>query len=112
MVELISADESSSSSNKREYYLLSVPHTVRIEPADGDFGMTDRSVQFCCSICIVKTVVCEKILEEGGVYGQLTQLDCPVLFFPLDTDVISLERNSLFADVFLVKHEHRSPHEL
>lgn len=50
--------------------------------------------------------MCEKVLEEGGVYGQLKIMQCPVLMFPLDVDVISLERNFFFTHVFLV---HKDP---
>ena len=73
IVELISADESSGKINI-QYYLICLPRL---------------------------TTICEKRLEEGGVFGRLEILECPLLWFPLDVDVISLQRNNLFTDLFL-----------
>lgn len=49
-----------------------------------------------------QTGVCDKILEEEGVYGRISFIDAPVFFFPLDFDLISLELNDAFTPLFVV----------
>ena len=49
-----------------------------------------------------KSLLCEKRLEDRGVLGSFAYLDeLSVSWFPLDTDVVSLERPNIFADFHL-----------
>lgn len=43
-----------------------------------------------------RTIVCEKVLQEEGVYGDCTLADYPLYFIPFDSDVLSLELDSAF----------------
>ena len=48
-----------------------------------------------------KTLLCEKILEEEGVYGDAQVSEFPLDLIPLDDDVYSMELNDAFADLYL-----------
>jgi len=49
-----------------------------------------------------KSLLCEKRLEDRGVLGSFAFLDeLSISWFPLDTDVVSLERPNIFADFHL-----------
>jgi len=48
-----------------------------------------------------KSYVCEKILEEEGVYGHVIIMDLKLDFIPFDDDLISMEQPLFFSDVFL-----------
>lgn len=48
-----------------------------------------------------RTVVCEMILEELGVFGDLTIREFHLDLIPLETDVLSLENHNAFKEVTL-----------
>ena len=49
-----------------------------------------------------KSLLCEKRLEDRGVLGSFAFLDeLSISWFPLDSDVVSLERPNIFADFHL-----------
>jgi hypothetical protein len=48
-----------------------------------------------------KTLLCERILEEEGVYGDAHISEFPMDFMPLDDDVYSLELNDAFTDLYV-----------
>ncbi|PSR92389.1 Sec1-like protein [Coniella lustricola] len=50
-----------------------------------------------------RTVVSDKILEEAGVLGDVDISELPLYFFPLERDVLSLELDDAFEDLFLSK---------
>ncbi|KAI1338489.1 vacuolar protein sorting 33A-like protein [Xylariaceae sp. FL0016] len=50
-----------------------------------------------------RTVVSDKLLEESGVLGDVNIADLPLDFFPLERDVLSLELDDAFRDLFLFK---------
>ena len=50
-----------------------------------------------------RTKVSEKLLEEAGVLGDATIWDLPLYFFPLERDVLSLELDDSFQDLYLSK---------
>lgn len=39
-----------------------------------------------------RSLLCEKLLEEAGVYGRVAVRECQLHLFPLDNDILSLER--------------------
>jgi hypothetical protein len=39
-----------------------------------------------------RSLLCEKLLEEAGVYSRVSVRECPLHLFPLDDDILSLER--------------------
>ncbi|EFX62549.1 hypothetical protein DAPPUDRAFT_301010 [Daphnia pulex] len=59
-----------------------------------------------------RSAVCEQRLKDKGVYGTLTSIDeLPVDFFPLDSDVISMELDNVFKDLY-VDNEISSLHQI
>ncbi|CAK7275298.1 Vacuolar protein-sorting-associated protein 33 [Sporothrix epigloea] len=45
----------------------------------------------------------DAILEEAGVFGDVTIHELPLYFFPLEDDVLSLELDDTFKDLYLTK---------
>jgi vacuolar protein sorting-associated protein 33A len=50
-----------------------------------------------------RTLVSDKILEEAGVLGDTSILEFPLYFLPLEKDLLSLELNDAFSDLYLRK---------
>ncbi|KAI1865488.1 uncharacterized protein JN550_008245 [Neoarthrinium moseri] len=50
-----------------------------------------------------RTLVSDKLLEESGVLGDVSIHELPLYFFPLERDVLSLELDDSFRDLFLCK---------
>lgn len=50
-----------------------------------------------------RTLVSEKILEEAGVLGDTSIAELPLFFLPLEKDILSLELEDSFADLYLRK---------
>jgi vacuolar protein sorting-associated protein 33A len=48
-----------------------------------------------------RTLVSDKILEELGVLGDTSIAELPIYFVPLESDLISLELDDAFGDLFL-----------
>ena len=49
-----------------------------------------------------RTLVCDKILEEEGVLGDVSIAEFPMYFLPLEKDLLSLELEESFGDLYLV----------
>ncbi|KAL8784199.1 MAG: hypothetical protein Q9213_004091 [Squamulea squamosa] len=49
-----------------------------------------------------RTLVCNKILEEAGVLGDISVEALPLHFVPLDQDVFTLAYDDPFGDLYLV----------
>ncbi|KAF4123515.1 vacuolar protein sorting-associated protein 33A [Geosmithia morbida] len=50
-----------------------------------------------------RTNVSDQLLEEAGVLGDVSVSELPLLFFPLENDVLSLELGDAFRDLYLSK---------
>ncbi|KAL2129706.1 hypothetical protein VTI74DRAFT_7423 [Chaetomium olivicolor] len=50
-----------------------------------------------------RTLLSDKVLEEAGVLGDTNVAELPLFFFPLEKDVLSLELNDSFRDLYLAK---------
>ena len=50
-----------------------------------------------------RTLVSEKILEEAGVLGDTSIAELPLYFMPLEKDILSLELDDSFSDLYLRK---------
>lgn len=50
-----------------------------------------------------RTLVSEKILEEAGVLGDTSIAEFPLYFLPLEKDLLSLELDDSFSDLYLRK---------
>ncbi len=49
-----------------------------------------------------RTLVCNKILEDAGVLGDVSVEEFPLYFVPLEQDLLSLELDDSFRDLYLV----------
>ncbi|KAI0817703.1 Sec1-like protein [Xylaria sp. FL0064] len=50
-----------------------------------------------------RTLVSDKLLEEAGVLGDVNISELPIYFFPLERDILSLELDDSFRDLYLFK---------
>ncbi|KAI4756779.1 Sec1-like protein [Aureobasidium sp. EXF-3400] len=50
-----------------------------------------------------RTLVSDRILEENGVLGEVTIGECPLFLIPLEPDLLSLELEDAFSDLYLRK---------
>ncbi|PGH01956.1 hypothetical protein AJ80_08938 [Polytolypa hystricis UAMH7299] len=50
-----------------------------------------------------RTLVCNQILEDEGIIGDITIAEFPLLFLPLEDDILSLELEDSFSDLYLHK---------
>jgi len=48
------------------------------------------------------TRTCLNILEDGGVIGDIILGELPLLFLPLEQDLLSLELDDAFSDIYFV----------
>ena len=49
-----------------------------------------------------RTLVCNKIFEDAGILGDVVIEEFPLYFLPLEADLVSLELDDSFGDLFLV----------
>lgn len=49
-----------------------------------------------------RTLVSNTILEEAGIIGDVNIAEFPLYFMPLEQDVLSLEMEGAFSDLYLV----------
>ena len=52
-----------------------------------------------------RTLVSNKILEDEGILGDLNISEFPLYFLPVEDDVLSLELEDSFAELFLVSFQ-------
>jgi lysine-specific histone demethylase 1 len=50
-----------------------------------------------------RTLVSDQLLEEAGILGDVNIAELPLSFFPLEKDVLSLELDDAFGDLYLSK---------
>lgn len=50
-----------------------------------------------------RTLVSNKILEDEGVLGDVNISELAIFFLPLETDLLSLELDDAFNDLYLVR---------
>lgn len=43
-----------------------------------------------------RTMVCEKVFQEEGIFGDVTLAEYPLDFIPFDSDIISLELDTAY----------------
>jgi len=49
-----------------------------------------------------RTIISDRILEENGVLGEANLLQSPLYFISLEPDILSLELEDAFSDIYLV----------
>lgn len=60
-----------------------------------------KRLNYWLYLCPRRTVVCERVLEEEGVYGDLIIGDCQLDLIPFDTDLLSFEYPNAFRELYL-----------
>jgi hypothetical protein len=55
-----------------------------------------------------RTLVSDQMLEEAGVMGDVSVYDYPLYFVPLADDLLSLELDGAFGDLYLVRNRYSS----
>jgi vacuolar protein sorting-associated protein 33A len=50
-----------------------------------------------------RTLVSNKILEDEGLLGDVNVVELSLYFLPLEDDMLSLELNEAFEDLYLVR---------
>ena len=50
-----------------------------------------------------RTLVSNSVLEETGIIGDVSISELPLYFMPLEQDVLSLELEDSFSDLYLVR---------
>lgn len=55
-----------------------------------------------------RTLVSNKILEDDGVLGDVNVAELPLFFLPLENDLLSMEFDEAFNDLYLVSNIPRS----
>jgi len=50
-----------------------------------------------------RTLISDQILEEAGVLGDVNIHEYPLAFIPLGDDLLSLELEDAFGDLYLVR---------
>src|SRR5689334_16575971 len=50
-----------------------------------------------------RSVVCDRVLEEEGVAGLLEVFNFPIHFIPFDPDVLTMEAENSFKELFIVR---------
>lgn len=50
-----------------------------------------------------RTLVSNSVLEETGIIGDVSIAEFPLYFMPLEQDVLSLEQEDSFSDLYLVR---------
>jgi hypothetical protein len=53
-----------------------------------------------------RTLVSNKILEDEGVLGDVSVSELPLYFLGLESDVLSLELEDSFSDLYLVRQQY------
>lgn len=99
-------------STKRVYIVRNRPQLMRT--ISGQIIM-DRGAGVQCQYTILmvprKLYLCEKVLEEEGVYGHVTLDDLPINLVVIDDDILSLESKSFHRSYFMDKDQ-TSLHEV
>ena len=62
----------------------------------------NTGVKYCLFSVPKKSVLCEKILKEEGVFDSIIQRDFHLDLIFLDRDVLSMQVETAFKDLFVV----------
>ena len=72
---------------------------IQQKSTDGTLGPREYHVYFIPR----QSAPCVKILEDGGVLGDIVLGDLPLLFIPLEPDLLSLELENSFQELYFVR---------
>merc|ERR1719167_1190371 len=73
-----------------------IADNIKLEERKGGSGV---KIDFHIFFVPRKSLLCEKRLVQAGVFGSITCSSLPVYFFPLDTDLLSMELPTAYGDI-------------
>ncbi|KAJ2158325.1 Vacuolar protein-sorting-associated protein 33 [Coemansia sp. RSA 552] len=79
---------------------LVLPHVWKMK-AIADQIRADAAHEYSVQMVPRRTLLCERVLEEEGVLGDVTLGEFRMDFVPLEDDLLSLELPGLFKDLYL-----------
>lgn len=71
---------------------------IRSRSSEPPLGQRENHVYFVPR----KTTTCVNVLENGGILGDIVLGELPMLFLPLEQDLLSLELESAFKELYFV----------
>ncbi|KAL7273187.1 Vacuolar protein-sorting-associated protein 33 [Rhizina undulata] len=74
-----------------------------VEQIKGNVKIPGQDFEYSVFFVPRRTLVCEKILEDEGVLGDVTIGEFPLYFLPLEQDLLSLELDNSFEELYLRK---------
>ena len=66
-----------------------------------DHRNSNKQIDYFVEFVPRRTMICEKVLEEEGVYDSITIGEYPLDLIPFDDDLLSLELDNSYKDCFL-----------
>ncbi|OJD10848.1 hypothetical protein AJ78_08249 [Emergomyces pasteurianus Ep9510] len=95
------------SSQKNIVFLVHGEKLVQVQSTADQIRKLQRngSVEHEFSIFWVprRTLVCNQILEDEGIIGDVNVTEFPLYFLPLESDILSLQLEDAFSDLYLHK---------
>ena len=81
--------------------LILLVEQVKAKPTEPYLTQREINISFIPK----RTSACVDVLEKGGVLGDIVLTDLPLLFLPLEKDLLSLELDSSFKELYFVLAE-------
>ena len=78
--------------------------TRESEKRKGKVDDDNRPKNFHINMVPRRTLICEKVLEEVGIYGDVKISEYPLDLIPFDDDIMSMELPYAFKECQLVRH--------
>ncbi|KAL7754153.1 Vacuolar protein-sorting-associated protein 33 [Sorochytrium milnesiophthora] len=82
---------------------LTRPTLLNMRFIAAQIAKSRASVHFALFFVSNRSIVCEQFLEEQGVLGDLVIAEWSLGFLPLERDLLSLELNNSFSELFVVR---------
>ncbi|KZF26012.1 Sec1-like protein [Xylona heveae TC161] len=93
------------SSQRNVIFLTRGEHTKSVQAVAEQIKRLQRTTQidhdFHIFLLPRRTLVCNQVLEDAGVLGDVSTAEFPLYFIPLETDLLSLELPDSFGDLYL-----------
>jgi hypothetical protein len=67
-------------------------------------GLPGQEIEYSVFLAPRRTLVCDKIFEDEGILGDVNIREFPLYFVPLESDLLSMELESSFEELYLVRH--------
>ncbi|KAJ1960966.1 Vacuolar protein-sorting-associated protein 33 [Dipsacomyces acuminosporus] len=80
---------------------FTLPHITKMRLISEQIRNSKEPVEYSLQLVPKRTLLCERILEEEGVLGDLTLGEYKMDFIPLENDLLSLELPNTFKELYL-----------